>query len=321
MKGTPRRGSPRSQMPHGILNLDKPLGPTSHDIVERVRELTDVRRVGHAGTLDPLATGVLLVCVGRAATRIAEYLMGRPKTYRTRARLGVTTDTFDAEGAIVTESDVDVDRNEVEETLEQFRGVIEQTPPMYSAAKHKGKPLYRWARRGVEVERGLRRVEIYRLELVAWSFPTLSLEMTCSAGTYVRAVVHDLGQVLGCGAYVTDLTRLASGSFRLEDAVTLERFTQIASEGRWPELLHSVDEALADQFPALALDAERAWRLCSGQAIEAGENGAEHGALFRVYGPEGRFLALASYDADEHTWCPRKVFVSPYRRAPSQGQG
>lgn len=308
-------------MPHGILNLDKPLGPTSHDIVERVRELTDVRRVGHAGTLDPLATGVLVVCVGRAATRIAEYLTRRPKTYRTQARLGVTTDTFDAEGEIVTESDVDVDRNEVEETLEQFRGVIQQTPPMYSAAKHKGKPLYRWARRGVEVERGLRRVEIYRLELAAWSPPTLSLEMTCSAGTYVRAVVHDLGQVLGCGACVTDLTRLASGRFRLEDAVTLEQFTQLAREGRWSELLHPVGEALADQFPALALDAERAWRLCSGQAVEAGDNGAEHGALFRVYGPEGRFLALASYDADEHTWRPRKVFVSPYPRALSDRQG
>lgn len=306
-------------MPSGILNVDKPLGKTSHDIVESVRELTGIRRVGHAGTLDPLATGVLLLCVGRSATRIAEFLMGEPKMYRADARLGITTDTYDAEGEVVAESPVDVSRSDVEKALEQFRGAIEQIPPMYSAIKHKGKPLYRLARRGVEVERPARRVEITSLRLVGWAPPECTLEMTCSAGTYVRVLVHDLGQALGCGAYVTGLTRLASGKFRLEDAVTLDRFTQMAKKGRWPELLSPVDEALADQFPALILNADAAWRLCSGQAIETDEE-PEDETLVRMYGPEGRFLALASYDGDEGVWRPRKVFVSPYPRPRSDDE-
>jgi tRNA pseudouridine55 synthase len=307
-------------MPSGILNIDKPLGKTSHDIVACVRDLTGIRRVGHAGTLDPLATGVLLVCVGRSATRIAEFLMGEPKMYRADARLGVTTDTFDGEGEIVAESPVDVDRSDVEVALEQFRGSIEQIPPMYSAVKHEGKPLYRLARRGVEVERSARQVEIMSLQLVGWNPPECTLEMTCSAGTYVRVLVHDLGQALRCGAYVTGLTRLASGKFRLEDAVTLDRFTQMARKGHWSELLSPIDDALADRFPALTLNAEAAWRLCSGQGIDMGEETPEDGALARVYGPEGRFLALASYDGDEGVWRPRKVFVSPYPRPRSDDE-
>lgn len=307
-------------MPGGILNIDKPLEKTSHDIVDRVRELTGIRRVGHAGTLDPLATGVLLVCVGRSATRIAEFLMGGPKAYRTDARLGVTTDTFDGEGEVVAESPVEVDRGDVEEALEQFRGSIEQIPPMYSAVKHEGKPLYRLARRGVEVDRSARQVEIMSLALVGWNPPECTLEMTCSAGTYVRVLVHDLGQALGCGAYVTGLTRLASGKFRLEDAVTLDRFAQMAKKGRWSELLSPIDDALADQFPALILNGDAAWRLCSGQAIETGEKEAKDGGLVRVYGPEGHFLALASYDDDAGVWRPRKVFVSPYPRPGSDDE-
>ncbi len=308
-------------MAQGILNVNKPLGRTSHDVVERIRELTAVRRVGHAGTLDPLATGVLLVCVGRAATRVAEFLMGQPKFYRTDVRLGVTTDTFDAEGEVVAESSVEACRADVEAVLEKFRGSIEQTPPMYSAVKHQGKPLYKLARRGVEVERAPRRVEVYSLELTAWDPPRCTLEVKCSAGTYVRALVHDLGQELGCGAYVTALTRLASGRFRLKNSVALDRLARMAREGRWSDLLRPIDEALADQFPALHLDACAAKRLCSGQAIESDELRAEGGALVRVYGPRGQFLALASFNAAEGAWRPRKVFVTPQAGSRSEGDG
>lgn len=308
-------------MPEGVLNLDKPQGHTSHDVVERVRELTGTRRVGHAGTLDPLATGVLLVCVGRTATRIAEFLMAEPKTYRADAKFGISTDTFDAEGEIVTESPVNVGRDQIERALELFRGSIEQTPPMYSAVKHGGKPLYRLARRGVEVERAARRVEVYSLDLVAWNPPTCTLQMTCSAGTYVRVLVHDLGQRLGCGAYVTGLTRLASGRFRLEHAVTLSEFAQKAKEGQWAPLICPIDEALADRFPALRLTADAAWRLCSGQAIESDDRGTEDGTLVRAYGPDHRFLALASYDADGGVWRPLKVFVSTYPRPAPEDDG
>lgn len=301
-------------MPDGILNLDKPRGPTSHDIVARVRALTGIRRVGHAGTLDPLATGVLLVCVGRA-TRVAEYLMAGQKVYCARVRLGITTDTYDAEGQVVAEAPVEVNRAQMEAALAQFQGQIAQLPPMYSAVKHKGTPLYRLARQGAEVHREPRQVEIFRLELTAWEPPECTLEMTCSPGTYVRALAHDLGQALGCGAHVSGLIRLASGDFYLEDTVTLEELAQAAVEGRWPDLLHPIDVALT-RFPALHLDADAARRLCSGQMIadcrlQIVDCGLQTADLARAYGPDGDFLALAAYDQTTGLWRPRKVFRSP----------
>lgn len=308
-------------MPDGILNLDKPRGPTSHDIVERVRRLTDIRRVGHAGTLDPLASGVLVVCVGRAATRVTEYLMSERKIYRAHARLGITTTTCDGEGKVTARVPVDVTRNQVEAALARFRGTIEQVPPMYSAVKHQGKPLYRLARQGVEVEREPRQIEISRLELVGWDPPMCTLEVKCSPGTYIRVLAHDLGQALGCGAYLVDLTRLASGSFRLEDAISLDKLTQAAKEDRWAELLRPVGEALADLFPALRLDAEASRRFCSGQAISPADVAASDGGklgedtpLHRVYDLDGRFLALAAYDPADNVWRPHKVLHSPQAR-------
>jgi tRNA pseudouridine55 synthase len=304
-------------MPDGILNLDKPLGPSSHDIVAQVRDLTDVRRVGHAGTLDPLATGVLVVCVGRSATRVSEYLMNGRKTYRAQIRLGITTETYDGEGRILTKTPTDdITRDQVEEALIGFQGTIEQVPPMYSALKHKGKPLYRLARKGVEVKRSPRQVEIYHLALTDCNLPFCTLEMTCSPGTYVRTLAHDLGQSLGCGAYLTGLVRLASGIFRLEDATSLEELTRAADEGRWSELLHPIDAPLADRFPALYLDADAAYRLCSGQAVEGTTDGttARKGDLARVYGPGEAFLALAAYDETNDVWRPHKVFAAPSKR-------
>ncbi|HET90911.1 MAG TPA: tRNA pseudouridine(55) synthase TruB [Chloroflexi bacterium] len=306
--------------PEGILNLDKPRGLTSHDVVSRVRALTGLRRVGHAGTLDPLATGVLLVCVGRA-TRVAEYLMGRPKVYRAHVRLGVTTDTYDSAGQIVAQAPVEVGREQVEVALAQFRGWITQTPPIYSALKHQGVSLHRLARRGDDVEeivqRKARQVEISRLELTAWEPPHGVLEVACSSGTYVRALAHDLGQALGCGAHLTGLTRLASGSFLLTDAVPLERLAQAVDEARWPDLLHPIDAALS-HFPALHVDAEAARQLCSGQAVAASSpgilSGGERGEeMARVYGPGALFLALVVRDLSADVWRPHKVFCQPER--------
>jgi len=302
-------------MLEGILNLNKARGPTSHDVVDRVRALTGIRRVGHAGTLDPLATGVLLVCIGRA-TRVTEYLMAGRKVYRARVRMGVTTDTYDAEGRVVAEAPFEVSRVQVEEALARFRGVITQVPPIYSALKHKGTPLHRLARRGVRAEElplKARQVEIFRLELVAWEPPECTLEVTCSPGTYVRALAHDLGQALGCGAHLTGLIRLASGDFRLEDAVTLETFSRAVSEGRGAELLYPIDAALS-HFPALHLDADAARRLRSGQAIPVPSSSPEaegkEGGMARAYGPDGTCLALVTYDGAAGVWRPRKVFVS-----------
>jgi len=304
-------------MADGIVNLDKPRGPTSHDVVDQVRSLTGMRRVGHAGTLDPLATGVLLVCLGRA-TRVVEYLMAGRKTYRARARLGITTDTYDAEGRVVAEAPVEVSRAQVEEALARFRGNIDQTPPMYSAVKHQGIPLHRLARKGIEVKRKSRQVEIFRLRLTAWEPPECVLEIVCSSGTYVRALAHDLGRALGCGAYLVDLARLASGSFRLDDSVSLDEFAQAAAEGRWPDLLHPIDAALR-RFPRLCLDEDAARKLCCGQAISMPPGlptGEED--LVRAYGPEGAFLALMVCDPAAGLCRPRKVF-RPWR--PEQGRG
>lgn len=307
-------------MSDGILNLDKPRGLTSHDVVDRVRDLTGIRRVGHAGTLDPLATGVLLVCIGRA-TRVAEYLMSGQKVYRAGVRLGIATDTYDAEGQVVAERPVEVGRDQVEATLAHFRGLIHQMPPLYSALKHHGTPLHRLARRGVEVG-GLalqaRQVQITRLELTGWEPPECTLEVTCSPGTYVRSLAHDLGQALGCGAHLTALIRLASGDFRLEHALTLEEFAQAVADGLWSSLLQPLDAALA-RFPALRLNADAARRLCSGQAISlpsTGEappvgEGEEGVALGRAYGPDGAFLALVAYDRASGSWRPHKVFCTP----------
>jgi len=288
-------------MMDGILNLDKPKGITSHDVVERVRAVAGQRRVGHAGTLDPMATGVLLVCLGRA-TRLAEYLMASPKTYRARIRLGITTDTYDAEGQVTEERPVEATRSDVEAALGRFRGRILQVPPMFSAIKRKGQPLYRLARQGITVEREPRPVEIYELRLTAWEPPDLTLEVTCSPGTYIRSLAHDLGQALGCGAHLAGLVRLASGDFRLEDAVPLEELTP----ERLPEVMLPPDAALR-RYPAFHLDQEAARAVRSGRAIAGPPPKGE--PLARAYGPDGSFLAVLEYRPDRLVWHPRKVFA------------
>ncbi len=289
-------------MVHGILNLAKPGGLTSHDVVKRVRAVARQRRVGHAGTLDPMATGVLLVCLGRA-TRLIEYLQASPKRYRARLRLGVVTDTYDAEGTVVEERPVMVDRETVEAALEPLRGSILQVPPMYSALKRGGRRLYELARQGVTVEREPRPVEVYRLELTVWQPPELVLDVTCSSGTYIRSLAYDLGQALGCGAHLTSLVRLASGDFRLEDAVPLGELTG----ERLPDLLLPLDAALRG-YPTLHLDEAAARAVGFGQAV-AGPPPEEETGLARAYGPDGVLLAVMIYRPEQGDWQPRKVLV------------
>jgi len=284
----------------GILNLDKPQGLTSHDAVARVRAVARQGRVGHAGTLDPLATGVLVVCLGRA-TRLAEYLMASPKQYRAHVRLGIATTSYDAAGQVVAERPVRVSREQVEAALEGFRGAILQVPPMVSALKRGGRRLYELARQGVEIERAPRPVEIYSLELVAWTPPDLVLEVTCSPGTYIRSLAHDLGQALGCGAHVTGLVRLASGDFRLEDALPLAELTA----ERLPSALLPLDAGLS-RYPALHLDEAAARAVRLGQALPAESAAA---SVARAYGPDGALLAMMAYSAERQVWQPRKVLA------------
>ena len=202
-----------SQLPQGMLNLDEPRSWTSHDVVAQVRRLIGVKRVGHAGTLDPLATGVLLVCVGQA-TRVSEYLMRSRKRYRATLHLGIETDTHDADGSEVSRQDtVKVTRAAFEEALVPLRGSIEQKPPMYSALKRNGQPLHRLARRGELIDLEARPVHIFDLRVARWDDTMPVLDVVCSPGTYVRALARDLGRSLGCGAHIASLVRTASGQF------------------------------------------------------------------------------------------------------------
>ena len=307
----PRRDRPLS----GILNVDKPAGMTSHDVVDAVRRMVGQRKVGHAGTLDPLATGVLLVCLGQA-TRVAEYLMAGRKRYRAVIVLGAETDTYDADGRIVRSGGrTDFSRAEIEAALAPFVGRIEQVPPVYSALKRGGQPLYKLARRGEAVQPAPRPVEIDEIALLAWEPPELTVEVACSPGTYIRSLAHDLGQRLGSGAYLGALVRLRSGRFRLEEAVSLERLEEAFRHGQGERYLLPLDHALLD-LPALIVGAEDARRIVHGQPIPARQGtvgqvsnlSQADGALYRAYNLDGGFLAVMAYDAAAGLWRPKKVF-------------
>jgi tRNA pseudouridine55 synthase len=296
----------------GILNVDKPPGITSHDVVDAVRRMAGQRKVGHAGTLDPMATGVLLLCLG-SATRVAEYLMAGRKQYRATVVLGTTTDTYDADGEIIHSGGrTDFDLSEIEAAVSRFVGQIRQVPPMYSALKKKGQPLYKLARQGQEVVREARPVEIDHIELLDWSPPSLVLELTCSPGTYVRSLAHDLGQQLGSGAHLAALVRLASGRFTLAEAVSLQRLEEAFRHQQEESYLLALDEAFLD-WPALILGTADAQRVAHGQSVSrVTPSGSHEGsqALSRAYGPDGDFLAIMSYDSASAQWWPKKVFTT-----------
>ena len=291
-----------NQSTDGILNVDKPKGITSHDVVNTVRRITGIRKVGHAGTLDPMATGVLLLCIGRA-TRVAEYLVGSNKSYWATVQLGIETDTYDADGQITETSPVSITREQVEKTLATFRGNIEQVPPMYSAIKQQGRPLYRLARQGIAVERPPRPVHISDLTITDWEPPDFSFRVTCSAGTYVRSLVHDLGQKLGCGAHLTGLVRTGSGEFLLDQAIALRELTP----DNWLSHLQPIETAIA-HLPALTFDDLTSQRLTSGQAVPRRPEQAP-AELARAQTRDGRFFALVRPSPDASEWLPHKVFT------------
>ena len=273
-------------MANGILVIDKPAGWTSHDVVAKLRGILHVKRIGHAGTLDPMATGVLPVFVGRA-TRAVEFAAEREKEYIAGLRLGVVTDTQDCTGTTLETHPVEVTRDQVEAILDRFRGDLQQIPPMYSAVKKNGRKLYELARRGVEVERQPRPVTIHQLELLDQVSPTdYTLRVLCSKGTYVRTLCHDMGQALGCGGTLFSLRRTRSAGFTLEDAVTLE---DVAAAADPAALLLPVD-AYFSGYPVLQLQtgAEEK-RIRNGNSLTLdGPDGT-----YRVYSRQGEFLALS----------------------------
>jgi tRNA pseudouridine55 synthase len=247
---------------NGILIIDKPQGITSHDVVRQVRRLLHMRRVGHTGTLDPLATGVLPIAVGEG-TRLVEFLMAGDKTYRATLKLGERTDTQDSEGTVLERRPLGtVSPRSIEEACRSLVGTIRQIPPMYSALKKDGVPLYKLARQGIEVERAAREVQILRLDLLAVNLPYLTIEVDCSKGTYIRTLCQDLGEILGPGAHLTALRRVRTGSFGEEDAISLDALAGIGEGEKIPGFF-TLEEALRD-YSRLEVNIEATRRLADG---------------------------------------------------------
>lgn len=288
----------------GILNLNKPYGLTSHACVDAVRKMVPGVKVGHAGTLDPAATGVLPICLGRA-TRIAEFLMDHTKGYRAGVQLGITTETDDAQGKILQELPVpELKWEDLQIILKGLTGFQEQVPPAYSAVKHRGRPLYYWTRRGEPVQGKSRTIMIYKLELLEYNLsggPHFTLEVECSRGTYIRTLAAEIGRRVGCGAHLWSLVRSFVGCFSVENASTLEQLKAAALQGDLKHYLIPMDRAL-QHLPALILDPAEASHLKHGRGIPRDQlvcldqNPETDGTLLRIYSPRSRFLALARWE-------------------------
>lgn len=262
-----RRGLPVN----GVLLLDKPKGLSSNHALQRVRRLFQAQKAGHTGTLDPMATGLLPICLGEA-TKFSSHLLEADKVYRTRVELGVITDTGDAEGTIIEQHAVpSLSVDDVEAVLTRFRGEIDQVPPMYSALKHQGKKLYELAREGKQVERAARRVSVYDARLLSFDGTAFELEVSCSKGTYIRTLAEDIGLALGCGAHISQLRRLKTGPFLADAMWTLEALEALADQAALEAELMPVD-VLVDHLPLLTVDDTARSRLAHGQpaALETG---------------------------------------------------
>ena len=290
----------------GVLVVDKPVGLTSHEVVQIIRRGTNIRRAGHTGTLDPRASGVLIVLIG-PAVRLSEYVSASDKRYQAIIRLGATTDTFDADGRFTSkDAAIQITEEQFETTLKTFVGEIIQTPPPYSAVKVQGRPAYEMAREGEEVELEPRKIQVYSLELLEWAPPEAVIDVYCSSGTYVRSLANDLGDKLGCGAYLTGLRRTKSGRFTLRDAVPLRKLREAFDAGNWYQYVIPAAEALSD-WPSLELNNEQVEAVRHGHRVpaEAGATG-----MARGISEAGELIALLEVDAATQEWQPRKVFFT-----------
>jgi tRNA pseudouridine55 synthase len=303
---------------NGFVNLYKPAGITSMEALRRVKRITGQRqKVGHGGTMDPLARGVLPICFGQA-TRLMDYVVGGSKRYVMDVKLGESTSTYDAEGEVTATRSIEgVTRTGIESALERFIGVVDQVPPMYSAVKVDGQRLYKLARAGIEVEREARSVEIHAIRLTQVELPKLTLDVDCGRGVYMRTLAHDLGEILGCGAHVTDLVRRSCGGFSDSDSVTLEDLDAEAQKpGGWQHRLHPVDWVVRD-YNSVTVGPAAEKYLRNGQPVSLGRPELNAGYLeqFRAYNTSGQFLALVRFDRAGNSWRPVKVF-HPDARSP-----
>ena len=281
---------------HGVFLLDKPQGMSSNDILQKVKRIYQANKAGHTGALDPLATGMLPICLGEA-TKFSQFLLDADKRYLVTAKLGERTDTSDAEGQVVETRDVTVNLEQLLTALTHFRGDLMQVPTMFSALKHNGKPLYEYARQGITVEREARPITIFELKFIAYDAPNLTLEVHCSKGTYIRTLVDDLGEYLGCGAHVTMLRRIAVADYPYEKMLTWEQLQQLAENSELSALdqyLLPVDTAVS-KLPALTLNAEQTKAVGFGQRVKFANEQQIYGQV-RLFSHENVFLGVADVD-------------------------
>ena len=290
------------QQVDGVLLLNKPVGITSNAALQKAKWLFNAKKAGHTGTLDPFADGLLPLCFGEA-TKFSAYLLDADKRYRATLQLGVTTTTGDPEGEILSTHDVTITCGDVNAVLPRFIGEIEQVPPMHSALKHQGRPLYEYARAGIEIERRPRKIQIRTLEMVECALPRVVVDVQCSAGTYIRTLAQDIGAALGCGAHLTALQRTASGSFDLEQAHTLSYIETLDASQLQALLLP--EDCLVAHLPAIHLDAADAAALCQGRSVA---HPAAQPGLARVYTTLHGFIGLA--DADAGHLIPRRLIAT-----------
>ena len=304
----------------GILNINKPCGRTSFSIVAMVKRLSGERRVGHAGTLDPEASGVLPVCFGHG-TRVIEFLVDATKSYRAEIELGVATDTYDASGKVTQTGDpTGISQEQLESALTSFCGSIEQIPPMYSAVKYQGKRLYQLARAGIKIKLRSRPVKIYHLELIDWQPPVVTIEVECGKGTYIRSLAHDLGQALGCGAHLKSLIRLRCGLFDIKDAISLPQLEDAFHCGYWQHFVYPIDVVLSS-WTAVVVSEATGQAIRNGRPVvfENGINGTGHEQhspasssvenRCRIYTPDGYFLGVLRFNSEKGQWQPEKIFL------------
>jgi tRNA pseudouridine55 synthase len=294
----------------GIFVVDKPVGLTSHDVVDIIRKGINIRRAGHTGTLDPRASGVLVVLVG-PAVRLSEFVSAADKRYQAIVHLGGSTDTYDAEGKftkeINPEAAIKVTETQFNEVLQRYVGEIEQKPPAFSAVKVHGRKAYEMARQGEEVDLAPRKIQVYHLEILEWTPPEVVIDVHCSSGTYVRSLANDVGNALGCGAYLAGLRRTKSGRFTLRDAAPLRKLQDAFTQGNWYQYLIPAAEALAE-WPAVELGPDAVEEVKHGHRVKAAFD-AKAG-LARGVSMAGELIAILSLDETAMEWQPKKVFFS-----------
>jgi len=288
----------------GVLVVDKPIGLTSHDVVQIIRRGTGIRRAGHTGTLDPRASGVLVVLIG-PAVRLSEYVSASDKRYQATIQLGRSTDTYDSEGTVTKATPVEnISEEQFNEILQGYVGEIQQVPPPYSAVKVKGKKAYEMARKGQPVDLEPRIINVFNLEILEWEPPEVVIDVYCSSGTYVRSLANDLGDSLGTGAHLIGLRRTKSGQFTLRDAVSLRRLKESFDAGDWYQFLIPAADALGD-WPMIELNPDEVELVRHGHRIPAEPDASD---WVRALSQQGDLVALLEHDPETSEWQPRKVF-------------